>query len=177
MINDELNSRSVNFLGLVASLDLFITLSPVLLSILLINNKTPLSNYLYLIKSLFFWILERRFSSFSILQISLWTGNFYYLTGLDNLLSIDHPFLRLLPIDLLIPRTFSDWPPILIILIWLNLCSFWILERRFGSCSILQISLRTGNFYYLTRSRHPLVKFGAFAGDPKATIWSFQDPI
>ena len=102
MINDELNSRSVNFLGLVVSLDLFSILSLVLLSILLINNKTPL----------------------------------------------------------------------LIILIWLNLCSFWILERRFGSCSILQISLRTGNFYYLTRSRQPLIKFGAVAGDPKATIWS-----
>ena len=40
--------------------------------------------------------------------------------------------------------------PLLIILIWLNLCSFWILERRFGSFSILQISLWTGNFYYLT---------------------------
>ena len=104
MINDELNSRSVNFLGLVVSLDLFSTLSLVYLSILLINNKTPLSNYLDLIKSLFFWILE----------------------------------------------------------------------RRFGSCSILQISLRTGNFYYLTRSRQPLVKFGAVAGDPKATFWSFH---
>ena len=59
-------------------------------------------------------------------------------------------------------------------MIWLNIFSFWILERRFGSCSILQISLRTGNFYYLTGSRQPLVKFGAVAGDPKATIWSFH---
>ena len=38
MINDGLNSRSINFLGLVASLDLFTTLSLVLLSILLIND-------------------------------------------------------------------------------------------------------------------------------------------
>ena len=54
MINDELNSRSVNFLGLVVSLDLFSTLSLVYLSILLINNKTPPHfNYLDLIKYLF----------------------------------------------------------------------------------------------------------------------------
>ena len=80
MINDGLNSRSVKFLGLVASLNLFITLSPLLMLILLINNKTTHFNYLDLIKSLFFWILERRFGSCSILQISLRTGNFYYLT-------------------------------------------------------------------------------------------------
>ena len=87
MINDELNSRSVNFLGLVTSLYLFTTLILELLSILLIIIKTPLLIILIWLNLCSFWIRERRFGSFSILQISLWTGNFYYLTGLDNLLS------------------------------------------------------------------------------------------